>query len=141
MIIRQHPGVYKGKGRTILLGRAQEQEEWEEQGGGPEGASVDGVEVATDRAKKKGAKVKVVLRPQIYDLDEGVLHLYNLVMRSLVAKGFRDYAPTLGEWVREVVFQFHLDHPEIVDLRTLFTEEEKRQLQAQVLVAGGGKVK
>lgn len=75
-------------------------------------------------------RVKVAYRPTIFTMDEAVVHLYHLHQAAAQRLGVR-YNKPLGEWIREVVFQFTLEHPELVDLSTILTPQQRE------LIAGG----
>ena len=50
----------------------------------------------------------------------------------LYRKGYTGYDPTLGEWIRDVVFQFFLEHREVINLAAMLKPEELRALAATV---------
>ena len=40
------------------------------------------------------------------------------------------YRPTFGQWLRDICFRFHLEHPELVNMSLFMTEEEKHMILA-----------
>ena len=74
-----------------------------------------------------GGMVKVQFRPKVFDMDESVVHLYNLFLGSMRRAGI-PYEPSIGEWIRDVLFQHYFEHPEIIDLSSLLTPAEKEAL-------------
>lgn len=83
--------------------------------------------VESPKKGSKKAQVKVQYRPRVFDIDEGIIHLYHLTTSSIREKGV-PYYPTEGEWIRESVFRFWMEHQELVDLRTIFTQEEREAI-------------
>lgn len=82
-------------------------------------------------------RVRLQVRPVVYEVGEELVHLYHLVVASIQAMGVSDYSPEMGEWLRDTVFEFYREHPEIVDLRRLFTAEESAELRVRALTEVG----
>lgn len=80
--------------------------------------------------------VKVQYRPQVFEMDEAVVHLFHLHMAAAERLGVR-YQPKLGEWIRQVVFQFSIEHPELVDLSAILSPQERQAIAASA--AGGNR--
>ena len=92
-------------------------------GGGPEISISSG---------GKGQQSKVIVRPQIEEIPEDVVLLFHLDTAR-----FEDlkssYRPTFGQWLRDIAYRFHIEHPELVDMALFITEEEKAILVGEAV--------
>lgn len=71
----------------------------------------------------KGSQLRVQVRPQVYDVPEDLLYLYNMDLAAYMRLGVA-YSPTFGQWARDWIFRAHIEHPEVLDLSSIFTPEE-----------------
>lgn len=118
--------VWRGQWRQQLK-KLIEQGEFAESG--PEDTDDDLQEVKPGKGRKGQHQVKVQYRPKVFEMDESVVHIYHLHMAAAQRLGVR-YEPSLGEWIRQVVFQFSLEHPELVDLSSILSPDERQQIAA-----------
>lgn len=98
-------------------------------------AETDEVEPDAEVPLKKGQRrpidgmVKLAFRPKVFDVDESLIHLYNLFLGSVRRVGI-PYEPSFGDWLRDAVFQHYFEHPEIIDLSSILTPTEKAAMIA-----------
>lgn len=75
--------------------------------------------------------VRVQYRPRVFELDESVVYLYHLFLQSARNLGLAVSEADIpfGQWIRDCLFQHFMEHPEVIDLRTMLTEEEQERLR------------
>ena len=98
----------------------------------------EGTEDEPEPQSKKGKRapiagmVKVQFRPKVFDMDDSVVHLYNLFLGSMRRAGIA-YEPSIGEWLRDVAYQHYVEHPEIIDLSSLLSPAERESIAEAVI--------
>lgn len=92
--------------------------------GGPASSADAQADGSQPTGRGRGAYVEIQARPIIYRIDQSLIYIYNLVMQSVASMGV-PYAPPFSDWLRDTVVQFYVEHPEILDLKSMFTPEEQ----------------
>lgn len=87
------------------------------------GGEKDGRAPLQDSPGPLKSAVKVMYRPQVFEIDESLVLLYHLCLTTFQQVG-STYRPSFGVWMRDTCFRFHVEHPELVDLRAIFTPRE-----------------
>jgi len=75
----------------------------------------------------QGHRVKIQHRPVVFEIDESLVFLHHHVLDSAQNMGV-NYRAALGEWIRDSVFQFYYEHPEVIALSTLLTPLEAKEI-------------
>ncbi len=87
----------------------------------------EGQLVERKTGKGKQAQVTVAYRPSVFHMDEVVIHLYHMAMANSQRLGI-DYRPSPGEWIRDTIVRHLREHPEIIDLQAMFTDEQAEKI-------------
>ncbi|MDP2728106.1 MAG: hypothetical protein Q8P59_11270 [Dehalococcoidia bacterium] len=124
-----HPELYESSGQKRKKARlAADVSPPGNPNDGTRPAADDGeVNLSKPPIKAKNPTVRVTFRPQVFELDEVVVTLYHQAMAAIQEDGV-DYHATVGEWIRDVVFRYHIEHREILDLSLMLTPEEKQAI-------------
>ncbi len=117
-LIESHSDLYDENGHK----RKQEAQAEEAEEVGQEEGDASGQTPA-----KKRLQIKGQFRFQTFEIDHSVYYLHQLVMAAAKAKGV-NYEPSLGEFLRENVFRYFWEHPEVIDLRAILGPEDLQAL-------------